>query len=161
MQSTSVLLKQLEAHLQEEIGAQDRLFLVLSQHELALHGGRPPQNLHGAREFESEMAAAQVRGARRRALVSEVGRALSLPESKWTLESIVARGGELGLTTDRLGRQREDLRRSLAQVQRCARRCDRATKVQRALLAASLEALVGSRDARAHAEAGCLVDQEV
>jgi hypothetical protein len=151
------LLRQLEAHLQEELGAQERLRSLLADQEPALAEGRAPDVVACAARFEAELALARPRTERRRILLAALERAWRMEPGALDLGRIVERAGEDGA---RLARQRTELRRSVADVQRRARRCARAAAGQSAVLSQALELLVGARAGSDADPSGCLVDRE-
>ncbi len=155
--STDVLLKQLEAQLQEEIGAQARWAALLEEQENALRLGRAPELSSLADELARAIDDSRQRAARRRALVEPLVARLGLASRKSTLRAIVERAGADG---ERLDRQRKELRGLAARVQRSARRCARAANVQRALLGAALETLLGPRRGAEFPGAGALLNRE-
>ncbi len=160
MKDTGLLLRQLEACVQEEIGAQGRALARLEAQEAALRAGAPQEIAASTRDLEDELESAGSRGERRSLLARALGARWGIDPKALTLASIAERGAKEGT---RLVRLRDELRRATAGVARQVRRNALLARLhQRAwseILAGSLEA-AGGADSPIEETRGRLVDAE-
>lgn len=160
MRDATLHLRQLEACVQEELGAQGRALAGLEVQAAALRAGDPARIAASTREVELELGSARVRGQRREHAVRALGGIWSVDPGLLTLASIAERAAEQGA---RLGRLRSDLRRAAAAVARQVRRNALLARLhQRAwseVLDGALAAAAGS-SARSDESGGRLVDAQ-
>jgi hypothetical protein len=165
MSTTTTLLRQLEAYVQEEIGGQSRLLALLETQEAALRGRNQGELASATRALDSEIESALRRGQRRREIVAVLASQWGIAESALTLSSIVRRTGDEG---DRLSRQKDELERVSREVQGLARRAGVAARFQQRLESELLQAVLSPAGASplggplggALHEGGALVDAE-
>lgn len=157
MSTTTTLLRQLEAYVQEEIGGQARLLALLEVQEAALRARRTDELASATRALDSELDAALGRGRRRREIVAALATQWGIAESALTLSSIVRRTGDEG---DRLSRQKDELERVSLDVQRVARRAGVCARFLQRLEAELLQAVLSPPAGAPLHEGGALVDAE-
>ena len=119
MNDPRALVRQLEACVQEELGAQKRVLDLLNRQEAALREGAPRAIDAATRAMQGELASLAARTERRNLLVRRLATVWSVDKGALTLASIAARSGKDG---ERLMRMRADLRLASARVARQTRR---------------------------------------
>jgi hypothetical protein len=158
MNQVMTLLRQLEAHVQEEIGAQSRVFAALEAQGEALRSHESARIVAATSTLDAEIMAQARRTERRNELLSALAAAWSLPTGTLTLGSIVQRVGDEGR---RLARQREELAATVGNVARQSRRNGLVARLHQRVTSEVLQAvLVESGDNAVLAEGGALVDAE-
>ncbi len=158
MSNTTTWLRQLEACLQEELGAQSRWLSLLEAQERALLSHERETILATSTALQAEFSGAAGRTRRRDELVARLASSWNVAPASLTLASIVERAGADG---ERLRRQRADLERLSGRVQKLARRTGSAARLHsrlssdivRACLASSGGADVDAGGAMVNAEA--------
>jgi hypothetical protein len=158
MSNVTTWLRQLEAYVQEELGAQGRLTGLLETQERALLSHERDALTSASEALQAEIAGSAARARRRDELVGQLARAWGVDASALTLASIARRSGVDG---ERLTRQRAELQRASQRVQKLARRANSAARLHsrlsgdivRACLAAGGEADVDAGGALVNAEA--------
>ena len=163
------LLRQLEAYVQEEIGAQARMLALLDAQEQAILAAEPRALLERTRAVEAELAHSAGRAQRRALLLDELAALWKLGRGALTLGSVVERCGS---AAERLDRQRSELRAAAAKVTRKARRLGAAARTHQRLTCEALELLLAGGEPgssprslssafpRSLREGGVLVDAE-
>ena len=158
MNHVMTLLRQLEAHVQEEIGAQSRVLAALEAQGEALRSHESARIVAATSTLDAEIMAQARRTERRNELLSALAAAWSLPTGTLTLGSIVQRVGDEGR---RLARQREELAATVGNVARQSRRNGLVARLHQRVTSEVLQAvLVESGDNAVLAEGGALVDAE-
>jgi len=157
MTSTITLLRQLEALVQEEIGAQSRLQALLERQDEALRTHVPERMLSAAHALDGELAPSAQRAQRRVEIVAALARAWGIAPSALTLSSIVRRSGDEG---ERLARQKPELERIARGVQKLARRSAIAARYHQRLTAEVVQAVLVQADGVRVLDGGALVDAE-
>jgi hypothetical protein len=158
MNQVMTLLRQLEAHVQEEIGAQSRVLAALEAQGEALRSHESARIVAATSTLDAEIMAQARRTERRNELLSALAAAWSLPTGTLTLGSIVQRVGDEGR---RLARQREELAATVGNVARQSRRNGLVARLHQRVTSEVLQAvLVESGDNAVLAEGGALVDAE-
>jgi len=155
--STTTLLRQLEAYVQEEIGAQGRIHTLLEAQSAALSSGVPARISESTRALDAETESAQRRGARRATLIAGLAQAWGLAASSLTLSSIVARTADEG---ERLARQRLELERAVLRVRKLTRRNNTIARFHQRLSADLLQAVLAPENDARVTDGGTLVDAE-
>ena len=89
MNQVMTLLRQLEAHVQEEIGAQSRVLAALEAQGEALRSHESARIVAATSTLDAEIMAQARRTERRNELLSALAAAWSLPTGTLTLGSIV------------------------------------------------------------------------
>jgi FlgN protein len=158
MMDTRTLLNRLEACVQEEIRAQERMLGLLARQERAIVENRAGALEEATQAVEREILSSVGRGARREAVIEGLARAFGVPAAAMTLSSIAERAGSSG---ESLLRLRAELRACTAKVARQNRRVASLTRVHRRLVQDVLTALFQDEVAAASLTAcGTLVDAE-
>ena len=158
MNQVMTLLRQLEAHVQEEIGAQSRVLAALEAQGEALRSHESARIVAATAALDSEIAAQAKRSERRVELLSALAAVWSLPAGTLTLGSIVQRVGDEGR---RLARQREELTATVGSVARQSRRNRLVARLHQRVTSDILQAvLVENGSESVLAEGGALVDAE-
>ena len=158
MNQVMTLLRQLEAHVQEEIGAQSRVLAALEAQGEALRSHESARIVAATSTLDAEIMAQARRTERRNELLSALAAAWSLPTGTLTIGSIVQRVGDEGR---RLARQREELAATVGNVARQSRRNGLVARLHQRVTSEVLQAvLVESGDNAVLAEGGALVDAE-
>jgi len=158
MNQVMTLLRQLEAHVQEEIGAQSRVLAALEALREALRSHESARIVTATAALDSEIAAQARRTERRNELLASLATAWGLPAGTLTLGSIVQRVGDEGR---RLARQRDELAETVGNVARQSRRNGLVARLHQRVTSEVLQAvLVESGSEAVLAEGGALVDAE-
>jgi hypothetical protein len=157
MSTTTLLLRQLEAYVQEEIGGQSRLLALLETQQAALRARGTDELASATRALDAEIDSALRRGQRRRELVTALAKQWGVAEDVLTLSSIVRRTGDEG---DRLSRQKEELERVSTEVQGLARRNGVAARFHQRLEGELLQAVLSPAGGAPLGEGGALVDAQ-
>lgn len=158
MNQVMTLLRQLEAHVQEEIGAQSRVLAALEAQGEALRSHESARIVTATAALDSEIAAQARRTERRNELLASLATAWGLPAGTLTLGSIVQRVGDEGR---RLARQRDELAETVGNVARQSRRNGLVARLHQRVTSEVLQAvLVESGSEAVLAEGGALVDAE-
>ncbi len=158
MNQVMTLLRQLEAHVQEEIGAQSRVLAALEAQGEALRSHESARIVTATAALDSEIAAQARRAERRNELLTSLATAWNLPAGTLTLGSIVQRVGDEGR---RLARQRDELAETVGNVARQSRRNGLVARLHQRVTSEVLQAvLVESGSEAVLAEGGALVDAE-
>lgn len=150
--------QRLESMLQEEHGAQRRLVQLLSEQEQAIVAGDRDELCRTATGIEAELAAEGARRRRREALVEQLSRALGAPTGASTVSSLSERLAAAGEPVERVRRLRDELRETVLDVRRRARRITVVATEHGELLNDVLRVLVGADDGVS--EGGLLVNAE-
>ncbi len=156
--TTIQLLRQLEAYIQEEIGAQSRMLGSLEDQALALKINAPERMLAATQALESEIAATQSRSRRRNELLAGLAQSWEVAPEALTLSSVVRRAGEEGT---RLARQRGELERLAQRTSTLARRNGTAARFHERLTQDVVRALLALEDGVCVEDGGRLVNAEV
>jgi hypothetical protein len=155
--SVVILLKQLEAYVQEEIGAQGRTLALLGAQDEALRSGEPHKVAASTEALEREMRSAPSRARRRGELLAGFAALWNLAPHTLTLSSIVDRSGDQG---ERLGRQRDELRAVVAKISRQARRNSTAARFHERFASEVLHVLLAVDGSKSIEAGGVLVDAQ-
>jgi hypothetical protein len=126
MSNTTTWLRQLEACLQEELGAQSRWLTLLEAQERALLSHERETILATSSALQAEFSGASGRTRRRDELVGRLAQTWGVAAASLTLASIVERAGAEG---ERLRRQRGELEKVSRRVQKLARRTGSAARL--------------------------------
>jgi hypothetical protein len=157
MSSVTTLLRQLEANVQEETGAQRRLLELLGAQDMALRSHAALSISETTRALEAPLESAERRTNARRAILASLASAWNVSADALTLSSIATRAGEDG---ERLRRQRDELERVTRSVQKLARRNGTVARFHQRLTADVLQAVLASDADAPVADGGTLVDAE-
>ena len=157
MNQVITLLRQLEAYVQEEIGAQGRVLAALDRQGEALRSHEPVRILESTRALDLEIEAQARRSGRRAALIEGLATAWGVAPSSLTLGSIVQRIGDEGA---RLTRQRDELRRATGEVAKQSRRNGMVARFQHKIASDVLQAVLVPEGQGSLDEGGTLVDAE-
>ena len=155
--NTDNLLRQLEAYVQEEIGAQRRALEFLEDQERAIRDGDAARISNSGSCVEGELRKVPGRSRRRAALLEEFGRLWAVAPKTLTLTSICERVGE---SSGRLARQTEELRCAVASVARSARRLASAARMHQRLVSEVIENVLAGEEQTCVAAGGTLIDAE-
>lgn len=129
----TTLAIQLEAWVQEEIGAQARFAAALEELERAVRAGAAAPLAKAGSTLEAELAGAPGREARRRALLARLAAALGLAPAGLTLTRVAARLEAEQVDVTRLAALRSELRATVAGVARTTRRLAAVAQYHRGL----------------------------
>ena len=157
MKELKTLLRRLEAHLQDEIGAQDRTLALLASEQEALAGRDPELVLARTAALERELQSGVARARRREEILAALAEFWRLPPGTLTLSSIAERAGSEG---ERVLRMRAELRERSAKSVKLARRVGALARTHQRFFSDVLQTLfsgLGATDARV---GGQLVDAE-
>jgi hypothetical protein len=157
MNQVITLLRQLEAYVQEEIGAQGRVLAALDQQGAALRSHEPARILESTKALDVEIEAQMRRSSRRTALIEGLAQAWGVAPSSLSLGSIVQRIGDEGA---RLARQRDDLKRAAGEVAKKSRRNGMVARFQHKIASDVLQAVLVPDGQGSLEEGGTLVDAE-
>lgn len=147
----------LEAYVQEEIGAQRRLFALLEEQGRAARERETGELVRVSAALAEELAGGDERARRRVALVRELARELGAPPRASSLRSLAERLGPDGRRLARLCDELEPLAR---EVRRRGRLLVALLGRQRAVLREVLEAVVGCADGGGGERRGLLLNAE-
>jgi len=157
MNNETTLLRQLEAYVQEELGAQGRLTGLLEAQERALLSHEREQLEAASTALQAEFIGAASRAKRRDELVGQLAKSWNVAASALSLSSIVRRFGADG---ERLRRQRVELERAVKRVQKLARRTASAARMHSRLSNEIVRACLSAADGVDVHEGGSLVNAE-
>ena len=157
MSSIPQLLRQLEAYVQEEIGAQGRTLVALAAQEEALRTGEPRRIAAATLGLEHELQSIPARLKRRTELLAGLARTWNVAADALTLSSVVERAAGEG---ERLGRQRTELRQLVAKVTRQTRRIAATARFHGRFTTEVLQALLAVDGAAPIEAGGVLIDAE-
>jgi hypothetical protein len=157
MSSIPLLLRQLEAYVQEEIGAQGRTLVLLAAQEEALRTGEPRKIAAATLHLEHELQSIPARTRRRTQLLDGLARTWNAAAGALTLSSVVERAAGEG---ERLGRQRTELRELVAKVTRQTRRIAATARFHGRFTTEVLQTLLAIDGAAPIEAGGVLVDAE-
>jgi hypothetical protein len=157
VKDATTTLRQLEAYVQEEIGAQGRLLAALEAQDAALRSHEPERIAHATGALDAELEAQGNRAHKRRQLLESLASIWGVAASSLTLTSIAERAGDDG---ERLARQRHELERVTRRVQRLARRNTTIARFHQRLTADVLQALLVQDEGVQVSDGGALVDAE-
>lgn len=157
MSSATTWLRQLEAYVQEELGAQGRLIALLEDQERALLSHSRPAIESASHALQAQFAASSTRSRRREELVSRIAQVWGVAPQTLTLASIAERAAADG---ERLARQRAELQRATRKAQRLARRTAAAARLHSRLSNEIVRACLGADALSPRVEAGTVVDAE-
>lgn len=157
MNQVTTALRQLEAYVQEEIGAQLRLLERLEAQDLALRSHDPLRIAHTTRALDTEIEGAQKRAQRRHTILAGLADVWGLAPSSLSLSSVAERVGDDG---ERLERQKQELERISKRVQKLARRNTTVARFHQRLTSDVLQAVLVQDDGGNVHDGGALVDAE-
>ncbi len=157
MSTSTTWLRQLEAYLQEEIGAQGRLIALLEEQERALLSHSRLAIESASHALQAQFAASSSRSRRREDLVARLAQSWGVAPQSLTLASIAERAGSDG---ERLARQRSELQRATRKAQRLARRTAAAARLHSRLSNEIVRACLGADTLSPKVDAGAVVDAE-
>lgn len=157
MSNASTWLRQLEAYVQEELGAQGRLITMLEDQERALLSHERSAIESASEALHAQFAASASRSRRREELVGLLAQSWGVAASALTLSSIVARAGPDG---ERLGRQRAELERATRRAQKLARRTAAAARLHSRLSNEIVRVCLGAGGQVGAPSLGAMVDAE-
>lgn len=164
MNRLPVLLRHLEAYVQEEIGAQGRTAALLDAQRSAVRTADPAAIAESTRAVETELGTSARRARRRDELLKGFARLWSVDPGSLTLASVIERAGP---AADRLQRQRLELRKATSEVSRRARLVGTAAREHQRLTADIIRTVLAGVDTDAEgggsqdsARGGVLVDAE-
>ena len=123
-----------EAWLQEELGAQRSILVVLSRIEAAARAGSSGELASSGHELESLLAQVGTRDGRRAALLAKLAAALGLAPQGVTLSRLFTRLSEARVETARLESMRSELRAVVRSVVEAGRRMAALAQYHRGLL---------------------------
>jgi hypothetical protein len=151
----TTLAIQLEAWVQEEIGAQGRLSGALAALERAVRAGQARAISTAGTTLEAELAHAPAREARRRVLLGRIAASFGLAPQGLTLARVVARLEVERVDVARLTELRAELRTRVAEVKKVTRRLAAMAQYHRGLFDELCQKLL---DRGEGASSGQLVD---
>ncbi|MCK6445890.1 MAG: flagellar export chaperone FlgN [Planctomycetes bacterium] len=157
MKELQTLVRHLEAHLQDELAAQERTLGLLEAEEHALRGRDPHLVFERTTALERELATGVGRARRREELLARLGALWRVPPATLTLSSIAERAGVEG---ERIRRLRGELRERVAKVVKLARRVATLARTHQRFFSDVLQSLfatIGAGDVRQN---GSLLDAE-
>ncbi|MCC7010969.1 MAG: flagellar export chaperone FlgN [Planctomycetes bacterium] len=160
MNQVTTALRQLEAYVQEEIGAQLRLLERLEAQDLALRSHDPLRIAHTTRALDTEIEGAQKRAQRRHTILAGLADVWGLASSSLSLSSVAERVGDDGDDGERLERQKQELERISKRVQKLARRNTTVARFHQRLTSDVLQAVLVQDDGGNVHDGGALVDAE-
>jgi hypothetical protein len=152
-----VRLRQLEAHLQDEIAAQHRAATLLAEEEAALLGRDPALVLERTTALERELHGGVARARRRAELFESLGALWNVPADVLTLSSIAERAGAQG---ERVRRMRGELRELCASNVKLARRVGALARTHQRFFSDVLQTVFGELGASNASAGGRLLDAE-
>jgi hypothetical protein len=150
-------LRRLEAHLQEELAAQERTLELLAREEEALLGRDPALVLERTTNLEQELRTGGERSRRRSEIVAALGALWNVPPAALTLSSIAQRAGPEG---ERVQRMRTELREKTAQSLKRARRVGSLARTHQRFFSDVLQTLFGESGVGEVFTGGRLLDAE-
>ncbi len=151
------LAHRLQAWLQEELGAEQRLRDLLLAEERAIRAADAGALADAARRIEEEVRGGAARERRRAELVKAFGRALQVDPGVLSISSIAERLGQGTPEAEGVLRLRAELRRAAADVARLGRRIASLARYHQGLFAELMGALLGVEAGRT-IEGGALID---
>ncbi len=157
MSQLSILLRHLEAHVQEEIGAQGRTLALLEAQQEAVAASKPEEIAKSTLAIEEELGTVGRRGRRRDELLAGFARHWNIAPGSLTLTSLIERAGP---EAERLERQRQELRTAVGRVARRARVVGNAARVHQRVTADIIETVLSDEEHEAIGVGGALVDAE-
>ncbi|MBI5432619.1 MAG: flagellar export chaperone FlgN [Planctomycetes bacterium] len=157
MKELKTLLRRLEAHLQDEIAAQERTLALLADEQTALCGRDPALVLERTTALERELQGGVARARRRDEILTALGSLWGVPAATLTLTSIAERAGPEG---ERVLRMRGELRERSAKSVKLARRVGALARTHQRFFSDVLQALFGELGATDARVGGRLVDAE-
>ncbi len=157
MSNITTGLRQLEAYLQEELGAQGRLIRLLEDQERALLSHSRPAIESASHALQAQFSASATRSRRREEIIAQLAQTWGVAPQTLTLASISERAGDEGL---RLARQRSDLQRATRTAQRLAQRTAAAARLHSRISSDVVRACLGVDASAPKLEAGSVVDAE-
>lgn len=157
MKDVRALLRQLEAGVQEEIGAQARAAERLEEQAAALRSGDPAALVARTGELERELAAAPARAERRAALMRLLAGAWAVDSRSLRLSSVALRAGDEGRRLEKL---RGELRLAAARTARALRRNALAARAHQRAWSEILEGALCASAGDGAPAGGRLVDAE-
>ena len=157
MSGIDATVQQLEAYLQEECSAQQRVEACLKKQADVLVRGTPVDVVESARELDEELATAGKRSARRQLILRRLGAAWRVSARSLTMTSIIDRLGPAG---ERVRLLRTELRRALASVQREGRRVAAQARYQHRLIGDLVQGVLVEHCGTDGSQSGGLVDAE-
>jgi hypothetical protein len=158
MNQVMTLLRQLEAHVQEEIGAQGRVLAALEAQGEALRSHDSARIVEATAALDREILAQARRAERRTELLTALANVWGVAPATLTLGSIVQRVGDEGR---RLARQRDDLQHAAGSVARQSQRNGLVARLHQRVTSQVLQAvLVDGGDGASLTEGGTLINAE-
>ena len=157
MNGLEATVQQLEAYLQEECSAQQRVEACLARQAEILLRGSPTDVVASARELEAELATAGKRSARRQLILRRLGAAWRVSGRSLTVSSIAERLGPAGA---RVALLRAELRQTLARVMRQGRRVAAQARYQHKLIGELVQGVLVEHCGADGTQSGGLVDAE-
>lgn len=151
------LAQRLQAWLQEELGAVQRLRDLLLAEERAIRAADAAALADAARRVEEEMRGGAARERRRAELVRAFGRALEVDPRALSVTSIALRLGEGTPEAEGVLRLRAELRPVAADVARLGRRIASLARYHEGFFAELMGTLLGVEAGRT-TEGGALID---
>ncbi len=136
------LLIRLEAWLQSELAAQERLLPLVEAQEKAIRAADDAGLARASAALEQELASQPARGRARAELCAALAAAWGVATRSLTLGSIVARAAESGLDAARLQVKREELKAAVARVAERGRRVATLARHHQHLLSELVAALL-------------------
>lgn len=157
MSNATTWLRQLEAYVQEELGAQGRLIALLEDQERALLSHERTSIEAVSEALHAQFPASAARSRRREELVGLLAQSWGVAANTLTLSSIVTRAGADG---ERLARQRAELERATRRAQKLARRTAAAARLHSRLSNEIVRACLGVGSEAGAQAAGAMVNAE-
>lgn len=158
MNQVMTLLRQLEAHVQEEIGAQGRVLAALEAQGEALRSHESARIMEATAALDREILAQARRAERRTELLSALASVWGVAPQTLTLGSIAQRVGDEGR---RLARQRDELQRAAGSVARQSQRNGLVARLHQRVTSQVLQAvLVEGGEGASLTEGGALINAE-
>ena len=151
------LAQRLQAWLQEELGAEQRLRGLLQAEERAIRAADAAALAEAARRVEEEVRGGSARERRRAELVRAFGRALDVDPRTLSVTSIALRLGEGTPDAQGILRLRAELRSAAAEVARLGRRIASLARYHEGLYVELMGTLLGTEPGRT-IEGGALID---
>lgn len=158
MTNPQSLLHGLEAYVQDEIGARQRMLDIVGRQEAAVLHGQAGDLEQATRELQLELAAQVHRSSRRQKILAGFGALWHVDPAVLSLSSIAQR---VGPGAERLLALRHELRDATAAVAKRNRRLAALTTLYRRVLGDVIETLVSGDATAPLANTGTLVNAEV
>jgi len=148
----------LEAWLQEELAAQERMVELLERQEQAIRNSDDPGLKAAGKDLDLELTSQPRRAARRGVLLAELANAMGIAPTALTLSHVADHAEANGINPTRLRTLREEIRSAAANVLRRGRRVASLARYHQGLLSELMGVLFEDPERDIHSEEPRLLD---